>query len=185
LARLLFHELAHQVVYVQDDTLFNESFATAVERLGGERWLAAQGSDAARREYVELDSRRRQFRALAQATRRRLAAIYESKVPESAGGQALLAMKAIAMADFRADYARLKNDWGGFAGYDAWVAGANNAAFGAQAVYDDWVPAFESLFEREGGNWPAFYDAVRRLAQMSAPERARALKHMTTKDFSG
>jgi predicted aminopeptidase len=65
LARLLFHELAHQVVYAKNDTMFNESFATAVERLGGERWLATEASPAAREEYAAFDARRRQFRQFA------------------------------------------------------------------------------------------------------------------------
>jgi predicted aminopeptidase len=77
LARMIFHELAHQVLYVKGDTVFNESFATAVERLGGERWLWAHGSDAAKKEYAEFDARRRQFRALLLATRTRLAEIYK------------------------------------------------------------------------------------------------------------
>ena len=49
LARLIFHELAHQVVYAKDDTMFNESFATAVERLGVQRWLQTQAGDAGAR----------------------------------------------------------------------------------------------------------------------------------------
>ena len=185
LARMIFHELAHQVVYVKDDTLFNESFATAVERLGGERWLVAQGSAAARREYAELDGRRRQFRALSLATRQRLTAIYKQNDLQAQDPQALLAMKSRAMQDFREDYARLKNSWGGFAAYDAWVADANNAAFGAQAAYDDWVPAFEALFEREGRDWSRFYDAVKRLARLPALERARTLKPIPTEHASG
>ena len=76
LARLIFHELAHQVVYAKDDTTFNESFATAVERLGGARWLATEASPAAREEYAQYDGRRKQFRALALATRKRLESIY-------------------------------------------------------------------------------------------------------------
>jgi predicted aminopeptidase len=72
LARLLFHELAHQVVYAKDDTMFNESFATSVERLGSARWLDSQASEAARKEYAEFNGRRTQFRALALATRKRL-----------------------------------------------------------------------------------------------------------------
>ena len=39
LAATLFHELAHQVVYVPGDSEFNESFATVVEEAGLERWL--------------------------------------------------------------------------------------------------------------------------------------------------
>lgn len=185
LARMIFHELAHQVLYVRDDTLFNESFATAVERLGAERWLAAQGSAGARREYAEFDGRRRQFRALCLATRTRLARIYKQNEPLAHDKQALLAMKNIAMQDFRDDYARLKGSWGGYAGYDGWVAGANNAAFGAQAAYDELVPAFEALFDAQGNDWQRFYDAVRRLAEMPAPERTKALKGISTEHTSG
>ena len=185
LARIIFHELAHQVLYVKDDTLFNESFATAVERLGGERWLAAQGSEAARKEYAEFDARRRQFRALSLATRLRLAAIYKQNEPTAPDRQALVAMKSVAMQDFRDEYARLKSSWGGYAAYDAWVAAANNAAFGAQAAYDELVPAFEALFEREGQDWRRFYDAVRRLAQLPAGQRVRALKQITTEPANG
>ncbi|MDO8776343.1 MAG: aminopeptidase [Burkholderiaceae bacterium] len=175
LARMIFHELAHQVLYVKDDTLFNESFATAVERLGGERWLSVHGSQAAKTEYAKFDARRRQLRTLALATRIRLADIYKQNEPLAPDRQALIAMKNIAMQDFREDYARLKSSWGGFSAYDAWVAGANNAAFGAQAAYDEGVPAFEALFDAQGKDWRRFYEAVRRLAELPATERTQAL----------
>jgi predicted aminopeptidase len=177
LARMIFHELAHQVLYVKDDTVFNESFATAVERLGGERWLALQGSDAARREYADFDARRRQLRALSRATRTHLLGIYQQ--PSSLNREAMLTLKNKAMQQFRDDYARLKSSWGGDSAYDAWVAGANNAAFGAQAAYDELVPAFENLFIREGRDWQRFYDAVRRLAKLPAAQRAMTLKTLT------
>ena len=66
---------------------------------------------------------------------------------------------------------RLKAAWGGYAGYDPWVARANNASFGAQAAYDELVPGFEALFAREGRNWPRFYAAVKRLARLPRDER--------------
>lgn len=179
LARLIFHELAHQVVYAANDTMFNESFATAVERLGGARWLAEHAGPAAQAEYAAFNNRRNEFRALTLATRRALAEIYpdsEEKMPVAGADNALSAMKNEAMARFRADYAALKLRWGGFAGYDKWVANANNAAFGAQAAYDELVPAFEALFEREGRDWPRFYDAVRKLATLEKDARHEALK---------
>nr|WP_279343732.1 aminopeptidase [Variovorax terrae] len=180
LARLVFHELAHQVVYAKGDTMFNESFATAVERLGSQRWLATQAGEAARREYADYDARRTQFKTLTLATRRRLAAIYEPKPADVQAQRSMVAMKDVAMQDFRAQYAQLRAAWGGdparYAGYDAWVARANNAAFGAQAAYDEQVPAFEALFQREGQDWQRFYDAVKRLAAMPKNERDRALK---------
>ncbi len=167
LARLMFHELAHQVLYVKDDTAFNESFATAVERLGGQRWLA-QAGQAPRQEYERFDARRRAFRALTQAVRRRLQALYDD---DALSPHARRTQKAAVMADFRRAYEALKQSWGGHAGYDAWVARANNASFGAQAAYDQWVPAFEVLFEREGRDFARFYDAVRALAEQPRDQR--------------
>jgi predicted aminopeptidase len=175
LARLLFHELAHQRVYAKDDTTFNESFATAVERLGGERWLATEASPAMRQEYAQYDGRRRQFRALALATRKRLESIYKETE-----GERREELKQATLEEFRRQYADLRAGWGGdparWRGYDRWVAQANNASFGAQAAYDDLVPGFEALFEREGRDWTRFYAAVKRLATLPKDERHKLLK---------
>ena len=184
LARLIFHELAHQVVYAADDTMFNESFATAVERLGSQRWLTLHASQATRDEYAGFDLRRQQFRALTAAARRDLARIYAQNMPVANINSAQAATKLIAMQKFKENYALLKNDWNGSAqsaavntsGYDAWVARANNASFGAQAAYDELVPGFEALFEVEGRDWQRFYDAVRQLAALPKNERHEALK---------
>jgi predicted aminopeptidase len=173
LARLVFHELSHQVVYVADDTMFNESFATAVERLGGSRWLAQQAGDAARAQYAALDGRRRDFRALTGRYRDRLDALYRSPASEAEKR----AGKAALMQELRADYAALKADrWAGFAGYDAWFERANNASFGVLAAYNELVPHFERLFEREGRDFTRFYAEVRRLAGLPKPERHATLR---------
>ncbi len=172
LARIIFHELAHQVLYRKGDTMFNESFATAVERLGTARWLELHGSAAARREYAELDGRRQQFKALSAVTRERLSCIYQSSSVAALDRRTLMDAKHRALSQFREQYAKLKSSWGGYSGYDAWVAESNNASFGAQATYDQMVPAFEILFEREGRDWRRFYDAVRELAK--APTGAHA-----------
>ena len=176
LARLMFHELAHQVLYVAGDTTFNESFATAVERLGGAHWLATQASPEARQAFAAFDQRRQQFRALTRQTRQRLADVYKSNSPPALDEQGQVAMKSKVMQAFKADYAALKHSWGGYAGFDAWVAQANNATFGAQAAYDDLVPAFEALFERQGRDWPRFYDAVKQLARRPAEDRLQQLQ---------
>jgi predicted aminopeptidase len=177
LARIVFHELAHQVLYVAGDTRFNESFASAVERIGGALWLQREAGEAARAEYAAFDARRRQFRQLTADTRRALTQVYESKEAAAHDWRAVDAMKSVAMDDFRARYAELRAGWSGprQGAYDAWVAGANNASFGAQAAYDALVPAFEALFQREGRDWPRFYAAVRRIAALPPDERQRAL----------
>ena len=180
LARMVFHELAHQVVYVDDDTMFNESYATAVERLGGQQWLATHASAAARQEYAAYDQRRRDFRDLSRATRDDLSAVYKQKEALAHDPKALPAMKSEAMARFRQRYAELKARWAAagtpFDGYDRWVADANNAFFGVQAVYDELVPAFEALFAREGDNWPRFHAAVAQLAKLPKSERLAKLR---------
>ena len=176
LARLVFHELAHQVAYAQGDTEFNESFASTVERLGGARWLATEASEQARSEYAEFNQRRRAFRALTFAVRQRLDAIYQDTSLDDAEKAR---RKTTAMAEFRRSYDELKQGWNGFAGYDPFVAQANNASFAAQAAYDGLVPAFEALFEREGRDFARFYDAVRTLAALPRDERRDQLRRLT------
>ena len=191
LARLLVHELAHQKLYARDDTTFNESFATAVERIGGARWLQLHASDAARREYAAFDSRRADFRALTRATRKALVEVYDPQAAWAGDSAVLQARKAAVMDGFRAQYAELRTQWGIPPGqnapYDRWVADANNAALGAQGAYDDLVPAFEALFTRlcagksdctdaaRSDTWQRFYDAVARLAALPQAERRAQL----------
>jgi len=174
LARLIFHELAHQVLYAKDDTVFNESFATAVERLGSEHWLA-QAGESVRAEYARFDARRRAFRAHTLVTAQHLQSVYSDEALTDATKRQ---RKGAIMADFRSGYDALKQSWGGYAGFDPWVARANNAAFGAQAAYDELVPAFEAVFEREGRDFARFYDAVRALAQQPRSERTSALRSL-------
>lgn len=194
LARIVFHELAHQVVYVADDTAFNESFATAVERLGGARWLTKYGSETIRAEYQVYDGRRKQFKALTKATRLQLSEIYGENNSLDSEDKSFSASKSIAknneiaarktkiMDAFKAQYELLKISWGGYIGYDNWVKQANNAAFGALAAYDDGVPQFEALFEQQGGDWEKFYAAVRALAAMPKDARQLALKSIKIKN---
>jgi len=172
LARLVFHELAHQVAFAPGDTLFNESFATAVEEIGAERWLAAHAGAEARAESARSDARRADFRALTARYRDELAAIYAGPASDAAKREA----KAAALERLRRDYASMQSArWGGYAGYDGWFARANNAAFGVLASYTALVPAFKRLFEREGRDFQRFYAEVRRLAALPQAERQAAL----------
>ena len=172
LARLIFHELAHQVVYAKGDTLFNESFATAVERLGGARWLTEHGSEKARDDYRLYDARRQDFRALTMDYRQRFESVYTGADSDAVKRVA----KATLMAQLRTDYEAMKAErWGGYSGYDGWFARANNASFGVLAAYNQLVPNFERLFEREGRDFNAFYAEVKRIAALPQAERRMAL----------
>jgi predicted aminopeptidase len=172
LARLVFHELAHQIVFVPGDTAFNESFASTVEKIGEARWLAEHGSPEARAAADAAEGRRADFRALTSRYRDELARLYAGP----ASDDEKRAGKAAVLARLRADYATLKTTrWAGYAGYDSWFAGANNASFAVLASYTGLVPAFERIYEREGRDFTRFYAEVRRIAALPAAERSDAL----------
>ncbi|MBN8510285.1 MAG: aminopeptidase [Burkholderiales bacterium] len=173
LARLMFHELAHQQLYVADDSLFNESFATAVERIGVERWLQAQGSAAQREQFRLAQQRRQDFRDLTQRTRRALQALYASDASAEAKRQG----KAALLAQMRDDAAQLKaTRWGGFAGYDAWFAQANNASLGVLGTYNDLADAFERLYRQQGGDFERFYAEAARIGELPTAQRHATLR---------
>ena len=172
LARLIFHELSHQVAFAPGDTEFNESFATAVERRGSQRWLAERADATAREAFALLEERRADFRAITRACREDLSALYASPISDEEKRQG----KAALLERLRAEHAALKaGRWHGFAGYDAWFAGANNASLGVLAAYTELAPQFERLLERQGGDLPRFYREVQRLAALPMDDRRRAL----------
>lgn len=168
LARLIFHELAHQVVYVKGDTTFNESFASAVEEIGVDRWFAARPDPAALTAYRELAQRRRNFVALLVRHKAMLQAVYATETDEAAK----LRGKQAVFEGLRTDYQLLKQTWGGFSGYDRWFSEPlTNAHLAAVGAYNDRLPAFRALFEASGSQMPAFYEAVRALAQLPQAQR--------------
>ena len=172
LARLVFHELAHQVAYAKDDSVFNESFAVLVEEVGVERWLAAQNDPVLVAQFASTQRYREGFRELVDRTRSRLAVLYAS----DASDESKRAGKVAAFAQMRADYAALKEQWGGSVGYDGWFAqGPTNASLASVALYSRKVPEFRALLAEEGGDLPRFYARVKDLARMPKEERDRTL----------
>ena len=174
LARMVFHELAHQVVYIKDDTAFNESFATAVEELGVDRWLVAQDSPALDTEYRQFDARKKVFKQLLLDTQEKLQALYASDLSDDEKRSA----KAIIVEATLTQY-RMHRDkqWGGWKGYDRFFAeGLNNAKLAGVGLYQIHVPAFKALFQQSGSDFPAFYEAVRQLGKLSRSERDKQLQ---------
>ncbi len=177
LARLVFHELAHQVVYAPGDTMFNESYATAVERLGLLQWRASGQTLA---EDAAAVQRLTDFRAITRRTRAALSALYGPAAGQAWSDEQKRRQKTELLAAMRAEFAALKANqtgpWAGFTGYDAWLARANNASLALQAAYDGLVPDFERLFEREGRDFRRFHAAVQRLADLPADQRRATLQ---------
>lgn len=171
-ARIVFHELAHQIVYVNGDTAFNESFAVSVEIEGVRRWLSETGTAERLREFEKRQERKEQFHQLVAETRDKLRTLYAS----SLAPDAMRVAKTEVIADMKHSYADLKASWGGYAGYDPWFSQPlNNAILGSISLYTKWVPAFQALLEQEGGDLPRFYLRVAMLADLPKEERILAL----------
>ncbi len=180
LARLIFHELAHQVVYAPGDSEFNESFATAVEEAGVQRWLAVHGDDAMRTKYAAYQTRRSDFHALLLKHRQAL----ESNYASAAGDAEKYRQKARIFQSLQDEYQTLKLAWGGYAGYDRWFAEPlSNAHLAAVATYQDLVPGFRALLAHEH-SFGRFYAAVAALAKLDKAERQRRVRGFAQNQFS-
>ena len=167
-ARLIFHELAHQLLYVKSDSVFNESFATAVEEAGLTRWLATQKDPQLATQAARTDRLRAKFRELVRTTRGRLYELYNSQLSDADKRRA----KADTIAAMKAAYENAKAGEPGLGGYDRWFAQKpNNAALAAIGIYTDRVPAFRELLRESNGDLPTFYDRVREISTW--PKRTR------------
>lgn len=172
IARLVFHELAHQVVYVAGDTMFNESFATAVEQEGMDRWLERNGTPAQRAAFDTTQQYKLEFIALVLKYRDRLKALYASDL----AADEKRSQKEAAFTELKAEYGTLKLSWSGFAGYDRFFAGElNNAHIVPVATYSELVPAFRQLLAEKQGDFPKFYSAVREIGGLGKEKRAARL----------
>lgn len=171
LGSTIFHELAHQLIYVKGDTTFNESFATFVQTEGLRQWRQARGLPGpdGRARLLHDD-----FTRLVLDLRERLRKLYASGVDETA----MAAGKQREIAAFRARYRQWQQREQPATGrFAAWVAQPiNNARLLPFGLYDQWTPAFAVLFQQAGRHWPRFYTSVRALARQPQEQRTHALQ---------
>jgi len=173
LAALIFHELAHQILYVDDDTTFNESFATAVEQEGLRRWMVATNNDQAYGNYLQSRDQRLQFIQLVMKYRSQLEALYNKGIPIDAKQH----RKASIIEALRGEYQHLKQRWQGYSGYDQWFREPiNNAKINTVSTYHELVPAFQNLIQRSQGNLIQFYETCQNLAKKPKVGRLRELQ---------
>jgi predicted aminopeptidase len=184
LAETLFHELAHQRLFIAGDTDFNEAFATAVAEEGLRRWMRATNDPGYEQYQIEV-RRKEQFIELVATARARLAALYrETNSSPSSFAPACSPMlppemrqeKERVFEALRQDYARLRADWNGCADYDGWfVQPLNNAYLNVVEMYYRLVPGFRRLLQASDGDMEKFYKEVRVLAKMKKQERQHRL----------
>jgi len=169
LAAMIFHELAHQLLYVQNDSRFDEAFAVTVENEGLKRWLEYRGQPARIEAFEQERAEDRQFVALLRHTRDRLAELYASAAPRREKLRRKQQIFAGLAADIHALERRLKVR---APLYDEWIAaGLNNAELASVDTYTDCLPGFARLLRRENGDLPRFYAAARRLAREPQAKR--------------
>jgi predicted aminopeptidase len=173
-AKLIFHELAHQKLYVPDDTVFNESFATAVEELGIEIWLQQQNDPSMTRKYRQQQKRQAEFQKLLATTRSRLENLYAGQLPENQKRQ----QKAAIFSAMRKDYQLLRQGWHDYPGYDAWFNQLNNARFASSNSYHRWVPAFKMAMQQEDLDLEKFFWRCQSIAKLSEPTRHQLLDRL-------
>ena len=167
----VFHELAHQKLYIKDDTVFNESFANFVGEEGLREYLATRGGSSAAE--VLRKQREHRFIELVLSARRRLELLYKSNAPDQAKRDG----KAVEFVRLRSEYQTLReNDWKDFSGYDRWFSSdLNNARLLPFGLYDEYVPAFAALFVEQGNDWNAFYTAAKSLSELTKEKRTARL----------
>jgi len=169
---LIIHELTHQLLYVPDDTAFNESFATAVEQEGVRRWLEGRSDPDAHDAYLQNFRQHRQFVDLIMKYRRRLESLYQTEASATAKRK----HKARLFYQLKQDHDTLKNQWNGTSRYDRWFnPSLNNAQFVSVLTYQDLVPAFVGLLRQNDGDLEQFYDECQALAKKSKTERHQRL----------
>jgi len=169
LAATVFHELAHQLLYVRDDSAFNEAFATTVEDEGLRRWLEHQGTAARISEYRVEQAREERFVKLLAEARGRLARLYASRLSPGLMRERK-AQEFAALAD--EIHAFEQRERVTYPLYDEWIKqGLNNARLASVATYYDCVPGFRKLLAQEGQDLPRFYEAARALSKLPRGER--------------
>jgi predicted aminopeptidase len=175
----VFHELAHERLYLPGDSELNEAFASVVEAEGVRRWLAAKGRSADIAAYDDSLRRQREFAALLRDTRERLRQLYASSLPPTE--MRIEKQREFGRLKFRHEQLR-REHWAGYGGYDAWFARAlNNARLVAVATYEDCVPGLRRVLD-EAGSLPAFYDRVAATSSLTAKERHAQLCAVTGGD---
>lgn len=173
LAALIFHELAHQLFYVKDDSEFNESYANFVEQEGGRQWRVARGLPPEKQSDSE---QREQFTQLVLGARERLKKLYAQPLL----AEVMRERKAAEFERLRSDYRQMRDSqWAGDHRYDPWInAPMNNAKLLPFGLYDQWVPAFAAMYKQVNGDWPAFYREVERLGGLPIEQRKAALRKL-------
>jgi len=167
LASLIFHELSHQVIYIENETSFNEAFSSAVERLGTIQWLLEFYPEELEA-YITYLNAQNDFRSLLLSTRQKLNKLYLSSQSTSQKRQE----KQRIIDGMKNEYLTIKQRWPNTIHFDRWFEKPiNNARLTSTMTYLQYIPAFFKIFIEEKGDWEKFYIRVIAFEKLSSTKR--------------
>ncbi|TRZ52445.1 hypothetical protein D4R99_02720 [bacterium] len=168
LAGLVFHEKAHEKLFIKGDTPFNEAFATFVEQTGKRLWIVQHYKKNEVKKILNREKYAEDFSMLMSQTNRELSALYGRQLlPEKTR-----ILKKEIFIKMQVQYTLLKKKWGGYTGYDAWFEkNFNNAGVVNQETYKSLIPFFQKLFDLSGKNFGPFYEQVKKISKLSKKKR--------------
>jgi predicted aminopeptidase len=172
LVATLFHELAHQKLYIKGDTAFNESFATAVADIGLERWLASRGQLEQLGTRQQGRTLRREVMQLVDASKGQLRSLYESGLDEAnmrKEKERILQELSTSAEEKIAAHGSARN----------WLAAPlNNARLASLGLYEGNLDAFRTVFRECEQQLPCFYQRAEELAQLAEDNRRNELQRL-------
>ncbi len=172
IAGLIFHELAHQRLYIDDDTQFNESFAVAVQQAGVEKWLFQNEQFEKLKRYKQHLANRQLIVNLIDQTRSELKQLYQMDLSDT---DKRLVKKQL-LARLKQKYRQLSSRFEVADGFKFWFKGEiNNAKLASISTYHKKVKAFRNLLENRQGDYVQFFKQVKIIASLSKPERYQCL----------
>ncbi|MFT5131985.1 MAG: putative aminopeptidase [Gammaproteobacteria bacterium] len=173
LARLIFHELAHQQLYIKDDTEFNEAFADAVSSIGLEYWLETHSTNELKKDFAFQLAREEQFTKLILSYQDKLSLLFQQDISDANKH----AQKFSIYDELQVDYASLRASWGDYADYDEWFKHKlNNAKVAAISTYRNLVPSFLRAYEASGKDMNVFFSRVEKIGECESSRRRQLLR---------
>jgi len=182
LAGLLFHELSHQRIYVENDTRFNESLAVAVQQTGTELWLKTSNRSAQLDEFRRWIEYRREVVLLIEQTRKSLAELYQG----DQDGAVKREQKLVIFDSTRESYTALAQRLNYRGGFENWFTGElNNAKLGSVSAYHAQLPAFLAILKARDYDFAAFFNTVESISELDKAERDECLDLWSAGNLSG
>ncbi len=175
-AEALFHELAHQQLYIKGNSGLNEAFASLVGEKGVIKWLQHQDlhnqqlGKEGRNDldaYLSVIKARNEFSQLLERHKTQLGALYAENISAAEKHQ----QRAVLTEAFRKKYLALKqNSWQGRGYYDYWLLSPiNNARLAAFSTYHDLLPKLERLYQACDANLERFYHQLEKDQKINEP----------------